>query len=226
MRDIAATANKKLIGVLILGASYIYAVPVQNKQEQAQIECQKIHQNNDSAVVFISGREYIFNEDQLSAQTKISYSRELKTKEIKINDIFFVLEGTVVYNLQNIFTYKEKKVNNTRTVKSVSRKTKPHKNISETKEDNLVKPKDLYFSSGNDQNDQLSVSHARYCILTLSNIYCKELIVKYWLWNSFFAFSTDLQFEYHINSTSYFFIKSFPIRPPPDGLKYKHNKDL
>lgn len=222
MKNVVAAAKKILTGVLLLGASYVYGRPEKSKRKQTQIVHCKTNQNNDSAVVFISGRDYIFNEDPRSAQTKISYYREIKTKEIKINDVFFVVEGTVVHNLQDIITYKEKKAVDVRAVKPVAQKAKPHKNISETKRNNLVQPWDIYFSSCNDQNDQLSVPDARYCIPTLCNTYYKQLIIKYWHWNSFFAFSTDLQFDYHINSTSYFFIKSFTIRPPPDGCKYKH----
>lgn len=223
MKNIAPIAKKILIGVPILGAVYVYGGWAQSGKKQTQIEYGKNNQNNDSDIIFVSEGGYISNEAQLSGQIKISYSRKIKTKEI--NDVFFILEGTVVYNLQNI-TYKEKKSNNTRYVKSIVQKTKSHKNISETKKNKLVEPGDIYFSSCNDQNDQFSVSNVRYGVPTLSNNYSKQLIIRYWKWIPFIASSTNLQFGYPFNSTSYFFIKNLKIRPPPSRFKYKNISNI
>lgn len=223
MKNIAATAKKVLTGVLLLGALCVYGGPAKSKQKQTQIGYCKTNQNNDSAVVFVSGRDYIFSQDQRSDQTKIFSSREVKTKEIKIDDVFFVVEGTVVYNLQNILICKKEKSIN-RSVKAITQKTKSYKNITEAKKNKLVKPRDICFSNCNNQHYQVSISDIRYCTSTISGNYCSQLIVNYLGLTSFFAFSTDLQREYHIHSTSYFFIKSFTIRPPPDGCKFKHIK--
>ncbi|RLJ33276.1 hypothetical protein CLU97_2756 [Chryseobacterium sp. 7] len=222
IKNIVPIAKKILVGVPIPGAVFICGTRVQSGKKQKQIKCGKNNQNNDSDLIFVSEESYISNEVQLPIQTKNSSFLKNRNKEIKTNDVFFVLKETVLYSLQDILINRKIKANDIRSVQSSNQKTKLHEDIDGIREKKRIKIKSIYFSNCNSLHYRLSVSNGRYCMSLLSGCYFKLLTFSWLNQIPFFVFLLDLWLVYNTNSPLYFFIKNLRIRPPPICFKYKN----
>jgi len=212
MKNIVTIAKSILIHVLTSGTLYAYGT---RPSFNHKIESGKSNEKNKSAVIFVSEGGYVFNEDQLHTITKDVSSSPIKTKEIKTDKVLYVSEGTVIYNPQNVFIYKEKK-NNVPSTKVVAKKaSKEPADVKKSKPAQPTQSINICFPADKNQNHFILATDSRCCIPSPYNDYYKLLINE----NSFslysFIFPKDILSEFNNNTVSHSYISVFSIRPPP-----------